>query len=102
MRARVFVASLLALVLSVALVHGQEQVWSSPYPLRLSYARALAMATAADRRLPYVPGEVLIKFKPGVSVSGQQRALQAVRSQPRAAALRWVLSLIHISHSAIA
>lgn len=90
MRARVFVASLLALVLSVALVHGQEQVWSSPYPLRLSYARALAMATAADRRLPYVPGEVLIKFKPGVSVSGQQRALQAVRSQPRAAALRWV------------
>jgi len=45
---------------------------------------------AATDHLDYLPGEVLIKFKPGVSVQGQQRALMALRSRPSTSDLQWV------------
>ena len=56
----------------------------------LAPARALAMVLASDRRVDYVPGEVLVRFRAGVSPAGQQRALMALRSRPAAADLRWV------------
>src|SRR5688500_2464076 len=55
----------------------------------LSPARAEAFVEAGHRRLNYVPGEVIVKFRPGVTVSGQQRALSALRSRPAASGLRW-------------
>jgi serine protease len=45
---------------------------------------------ASDRQLDYVPGEVLVKFRGGVGVAGQQRALSALRSRPLSSDLRWV------------
>ena len=45
---------------------------------------------AATNHLDYLPGEVLIKFKPGVSLAGQQRALMSLRSRPSTSDLQWV------------
>jgi serine protease len=59
------------------------------YRLRLTGERVAAIADAQVRGLGYVPGEVLVKFKPGVSPQGQQRALMALRSRPPVGALQW-------------
>jgi serine protease len=56
----------------------------------LTTERALAFVEAVDQKLDYVPGEVLVKFKDGVTVVGQQRALMALRSRPDVRDLRWV------------
>src|ERR1019366_8769805 len=48
----------------------------------MSAARVQALVDAATRGVNYVPGEVLVKFRSGVTVAGEQRALQAIRSQP--------------------
>ncbi len=56
----------------------------------MSAERAAALVEAAERKLEYVPGEVLVKFKEGVSSGGQQRALMAVRSRPDARQLEWI------------
>lgn len=56
----------------------------------MSAARAEGFVQAADRKLGYLPGEVLVKFRSGVTTAGQQRALQAVRSQPLVGDLRWI------------
>jgi serine protease len=56
----------------------------------MSKERALAFVRAAEARLDYLPGEVLIKFRSGVSQSQQQAALSALRSRPSAGDLRWI------------
>jgi serine protease len=61
-----------------------------PYPMILTPERALAFVEASDRNQDYVPGEVLVKFKDGVTVLGQQQALMALRSRPDVSQLRWV------------
>ena len=59
--------------------------------LQLSAERAAAFLEAHDRHLNYLPGEVLIRFRPGVTPDQQQRALDAaLRSRPSVAGLRWV------------
>jgi serine protease len=72
-----------------SVIRGQGDGWTPAYPFILTPERAEAFVEAADRRLPYVPGEVVVKFKPGVTTSGQQRALMALRSRPDVSALRW-------------
>jgi serine protease len=56
----------------------------------LTLERAMAIVRAAAEKLDYVPGEVLVKFRTGVTPIGQQRALTALRSRPAVSALRWV------------
>jgi serine protease len=48
-----------------------------------------ALVEAAVRHLDHVPGEVLIKFRTGVTPAGRTRALSAVRSRPSEEALQW-------------
>jgi len=59
------------------------------YPLLMNAARVNAILEAETRGLDYVPGEVLVKFKPGMAPADQDRALASLRSRPRASALRW-------------
>jgi serine protease len=68
----------------------QQAPWTPAYPLRSTAERALRLADASERRLPYVPGEVLIKFRTGVSLAVRQRALSALRSRPSLASVRWI------------
>jgi serine protease len=61
-----------------------------PSALRLTAGRVAAFAEAAARRLNYLPGEVLVKFRAGATPVDQQRALMALRSRPSVGSLRWV------------
>jgi glutathione S-transferase len=63
------------------------QETASPLPTaavssRLTRERLAALMEASNQQLNYVPGEVVVKFRDGVTVEGQQRALSGVRSQP--------------------
>ena len=51
--------ALLAALTSPARSHAQADNPTTPFPLILTPARALAMVEAADRNLQYVPGEVV-------------------------------------------
>src|SRR5436190_15933361 len=84
-------ASSLALIMSTpATIRAQSDTWEAPHRMLLSPERAFALVQAADRRLDYVPGEVLVRFHDGVSAAGQTRALSALRGRPSAGDLRWV------------
>jgi len=82
--------SLVLIVSSARPIRAQSAQPDPVYPMRLTPERALAMMQAADRKLGYVPGEVLVKFREGVGVGGQQRALSALRSRPAPSELRWI------------
>src|SRR6266508_4064789 len=71
-------------------MRAQTDEWTPPHRMFLTPERALAIVLATDRKLDYVPGEVLVRFRPGGGVAGQQRALTALRSKPAAANFRWV------------
>lgn len=85
-------AVLLAAALAVVLVAAggrtvEAQIDLAPLPT-MPLARAEAFIRAAEERLNYLPGEVVVKFRDGTSVGGQQRALDAIRSRPPAADLQ--------------
>jgi serine protease len=82
--------SLAVLVSSSQSINAQTEEWTAPHRMLLTPERALSLVLAIDRKLDYVPGEVLVRFRPGVGVSGQQRALAALRSRPAPTALRWL------------
>jgi hypothetical protein len=90
-------ADVVGLVLVVVLTRSldaqsgaQTGEWTAPYPMLLTPSRAFAMVTAFDRKLAYVPGEVLVRFRSGVTTTGQQRALLSLRSRPAPSDLRWI------------
>jgi serine protease len=55
----------------------------------MSAARTAAFVSAASNKLNYLPGEVVVRFKDGVSTAQVQRALSVVRSQPTVDSLEW-------------
>jgi subtilisin family serine protease len=60
----------------------------APQPI-MSAETTAAFIDAATSSLDYLPGEVIVKFKPGAGREGQQRALDVVRSRPSVDALEW-------------
>ena len=79
-------ATMSAIILTRVHPHAQS---ADPLPV-MSKARALAFVQAAERQLGYLPGEVLIKFRPGMTPGQQQAALSALRSRPSATDLQWM------------
>jgi serine protease len=59
-------------------------------PLQLTSDRVAEFVAAYDRHLNYLPGEVLVTFKPGMTPAQQQRALMALRSRPSVDDLHWL------------
>src|SRR5687767_9110350 len=53
-------------------------------------AQLAAYQLAAVRNLNYLPGEVLVKFREGVTVSQQSRALSSLRSRPLPDRMQWI------------
>jgi len=53
-------------------------------------AQLAAYQMAAARNLDYLPGEVIVKFREGVSVGQQTRALSALRSRPLPDRMQWI------------
>ena len=67
-------------------VRAQEAASPSPTAdvrSRWTPQRLTAVMEASNQQLDYVPGEVVVKFRDGVTVEGQQRALSGVRSRRR-------------------
>lgn len=62
----------------------------TPVQLAIGAQRMTAFAEAARLDLDYLPGEVVVKFRRGVGVAGQSRALRGLRSRPQPGQLRWV------------
>ena len=63
----------------------------TPAPrFRVTQAQLAAYQLAAARNLNYVPGEVLVKFRPGTSVNQQGRALSSLRSRPLPDRMQWI------------
>jgi serine protease len=56
---------------------------------RLTADRAEAFVDAAVRKLDYLPGEVVVRFRPFVSPAGRQRALATLRGQPQLSDVEW-------------
>jgi serine protease len=54
---------------------------SLPYNLLLSVDQLESLREAWNDRLPYIPGEVLVKFRDGVTGGQQVRAMSAVRGR---------------------
>jgi serine protease len=65
----------------------EAQIDAAPLPT-MALARAEAFIRAAEEKLTYLPGEVVVKFRDGTSLAGQQRALDAIRSRPTASELQ--------------
>src|SRR5688500_11948410 len=61
-----------------------------PPQFLVSPAQLAAYQMAAARKLNYLPGEVLVKFRPGVTVSQQARALSSLRSRPLPDRMQWI------------
>lgn len=53
-------------------------------------AQLEALDQAAARGLDYIPGEVIVKFRLGVTVAQQTRALSSLRSRPEPGRLQWI------------
>jgi len=53
-------------------------------------AQLEALDQAAARGLDYIPGEVIVKFRVGVTLAQQTRALSSLRSRPEPGRLEWI------------
>src|SRR5262245_41713933 len=84
-------AAVLAFVIGavVTVIPARMTAQTSLSRLTLTASRIESFAEAARRRLNYLPGEVVVKFRSGTSVLGWQRALLSLRSRPPVTALRW-------------
>jgi serine protease len=80
----------LAAALSTSAIPTLAQQRMLPHNLRMSREKAAAVLQAWNGRLPYVPGEVLIKFRDGVDTAGQVRALSALRAGIEGRNARWI------------
>jgi serine protease len=86
-------AAAFAVIVSSPLTRGQQTVDAQPAPVQggvMAAADAQAFADAAAERLDYLPGQVIVRFKDGVDVQGEQRALDALRSRPAVDRLQWM------------
>ena len=91
---RVLVLAGLIAGTAITLLTGRRvraQAGSDALPV-MSADRAWAFVQVADRKLDYLPGEVVVKFRSGVTAAGRQRALAALRSQPSVTDLHWITS----------
>src|SRR6516165_2798673 len=90
-RAVVLVACAAVVMSAGPRVRGQQAISTPGLPMMpmVSAQRAAQFVDAASRHLGYLPGEVIVKFKDGVTVDQQQRALDVSRGRPSVNSLEW-------------
>src|SRR4029453_1877546 len=87
-RVMAIVMAVVALVVSFDV--GSAQQPGTPYPLLLTAESAQLLINAWNNRLPYIPGDVLVKFKPGVGSRDQQSVLSLMRARPNERQETWI------------
>lgn len=73
---------------------GAQPAAIDPPSFRFSAERMAAFAEAFRDDLDYVPGEALVKFRPGTSPGGQLSALAVLRGDVPASDQRWIGDLL--------
>jgi serine protease len=63
--------------------------------------RLQSLLAAIEQDLPYVPGEVLVRFKPGAETSQQASVLRVLRADVNRENSRWIGDVLHIRSSEI-
>lgn len=58
--------------------------------------RLAGVVQAFNDRMPYVPGEVLIKFRPGFEAAQQTKALSVVRGGAQSTQPKWIGDILHL------
>lgn len=66
------------------------------YPLLLNREQVIARVAAFNDRLPYIPGEFLVKFRSGSTPSEQARALTVLRGGVPVGQSRWIGEILHL------
>ena len=74
---RALIAMILAIGCLVTSTGAQQP--STPYTLRLTKERAERFLAAWNTRAPYVPGELIVKFREGAAPATRTRALSVLR-----------------------
>jgi len=59
-------------------------------------ARLQSLLTAVEQKLPYVPGEVLVRFTPEAETQQQASVLRVLRTDINAENSRWIGDVLHI------
>jgi serine protease len=62
-----------------------------------NHERTVALAEALANGLPYVPGELLVRFRPGAEPREQASVLRLLRTEVRPENSRWIGDLLHLS-----
>jgi len=70
---------------------------TTPYPLLLAREEAENLRRAWNDQLPYIPGELLVKFRSGTDPLAQRGALSILRSRPTERRETWIgqVLLVH-------
>jgi serine protease len=78
----ILLAGAVAVTLATRVSVGAQQPTQSPDVLHSEAdpARLAAFVAALEQNLPYVPGELLVRFRPGFSTARQAAALSALRT----------------------
>jgi serine protease len=72
-----------------------------PEPIQVGEHDAVrleALRQSIENGLPYIPGELLVKFKPGSEPRDQVSALAALRSNIRQNDARWIGDVLHLKN----
>src|SRR5688500_16210323 len=86
-----FVAGVCTLAGFLSLQGARVSAQQVPAPQFLvTPAQLAAYQLAAARNLNYLPGEVLVKFREGVTVGQQTRALSSLRGRPLPDRMQWI------------
>jgi len=85
------------IALSGSLCYGLSMLAQSSTPGFLSGPEQVAaLVRAFNDRLPYVPGEVLVKFKSGYDLAQQAKALSVMRGDAQSAKMQWIGDILQV------
>jgi subtilisin family serine protease len=59
-------------------------------------ARLAALLSAVENGVPYMPDEVLVRFRPGSEPRQQSKALSVIRGEMRPENARWIGDVLHV------
>ena len=82
-------------VLLIAMLGSRPQARQEPTvvtgePTLQDPVRAAAVLTAIREGLDHIPGEVLIKFRPGTGLSAMQSVMALAPASSRGSSVRWI------------
>jgi serine protease len=89
-RSVVVISSAVAVAMTVAMLAHTSAQEPDLVRSEADSSRLAAYATAVEHQLPYIPGELLVRFRDGVDSARQQSVLRALRADLSQSRGRWI------------